>query len=135
MANIPDQFSTTPTPFILPNGCRRVVEILDVHDGDTFRCRVLADEDLHRTWTVRIRAVNAPELNEPGGPEARNFLSELLTTTTNIYVAPYLTARSFNRRVMDVWVDVAPAGDPLLVADLIIEAKHGKRALGLGDLT
>jgi endonuclease YncB( thermonuclease family) len=56
----------------------RAVEPLRVIDGDTFVCQV----DLgFYTWTrqsCRLAGLNCAELNEPGGPETRTELQQLL---------------------------------------------------------
>lgn len=122
----------TEAVFVPPNSCRRVAEIIRVHDGDTFRCRTEADEDMQRTWDVRIRLYNAPELIDPGGSEAQAYLQYLLQGTT--YVIPYRTARSWNRRVMDVWIS-SPITGLQLVADLMMKAGHGKPMATLEGLT
>ena len=49
-----------------------------VHDGDTPRAfLVLPCWTLTYEW-LRIRGIKAPELHEPGGPEARDYLSSLV---------------------------------------------------------
>jgi endonuclease YncB( thermonuclease family) len=56
----------------------RAVEPLRVIDGDTFVCQV----DLgFYTWSrqsCRLAGLNCAELNEPGGPETRTELQQLL---------------------------------------------------------
>jgi len=48
--------------------------VVHVTDGDTFIVR----HDDGRRERVRLRRVNAPELDEPGGPEARDALTARL---------------------------------------------------------
>lgn len=61
------------TPRIYP-----VAEIIDVHDGDTVRVRADVGFDfIARKW-IRFKDVDAPELDEDGGPEAKEFLIKTL---------------------------------------------------------
>lgn len=93
--------------------CRRVI------DGDTF----VADVDLGFrvtcAVTVRLRGVNSPEHNKPGGQDATDFLNALLTGT-QLLLESYKDQQSFTRWVCDVWL---PTGQSL--ADAIVAAGHG----------
>lgn len=57
----------------------QVLEVLDVHDGDT--CHLLIDLGMHVSVTADIRTahINAPELHEAKGPEAKSRFAELLS--------------------------------------------------------
>ncbi len=60
--------------------------VLDVHDGDTLH--VSLDAGLH-VWVhcdVRLLGINAQELAQPGGPEARDHLAGLVPTGTVVVV-------------------------------------------------
>ncbi|TSE20483.1 nuclease [Tepidimonas alkaliphilus] len=46
------------------------VTVVAVHDGDTLRVR----DDLGRVQTVRLAAIDAPELDQPAGPQAQAAL-------------------------------------------------------------
>ncbi len=48
--------------------------VVRVTDGDTF----IVQNDAGKRERVRLRRVNAPELDEPGGPEARDALEAAL---------------------------------------------------------
>ena len=106
--------------------CRRVI------DGDTF----VADVDLGfrvtAAVTVRLRGVNAPEHNKPGGPDARDFLRETLNDPfsappgiqpTPLLLRSYHDEQSFARWICDVWLD---APNTPALAERIIEAGHGE---------
>lgn len=129
---------SNPAVFVEPNNCRMVSEILNVHDGDTFHCRTVADEGLERIWDVRIRLFNAPELKDPGGVDAQRYLKYLLSHKP-VYVEPYETARSFNRRVMDVWITqhlgMGTMENIVLVSDLMLKAGHGVPMIMVEGLT
>jgi endonuclease YncB( thermonuclease family) len=55
-----------------------VAELLDVHDGDTARFRIDTGFDFTARKWIRFRNVSAKELKEPGGPEAKIELVNLL---------------------------------------------------------
>ena len=55
----------------------RQATVLRVSDGDTIRVRVDGQE-----IKVRLYGIDAPESKQPGGPEATEFLRDLLLTET-----------------------------------------------------
>lgn len=102
--------------------CKRVV------DGDTFVGQIDLGFGAFIEIKVRLHGVNAPEHNQPGGPEATAFLQSLIgpsryATGAPLLLKSYKDARSFERWVCDVWVDTHV--DWELVADTIIATGHG----------
>lgn len=57
-------------------------EVLDVYDGDTFRARLDLGWKISIVVMVRVRGVNAPELNERDGARSRDFLAAVLPVGT-----------------------------------------------------
>jgi endonuclease YncB( thermonuclease family) len=93
------------------------------HDGDT--CHITVVDVLLSTpvlLAVRIAGINAAELNEPGGPEARDALAGLLplgTVVTLRHVHPDKFAGRVNAQVITgTGIDVGPwlIGQGLAVA-------------------
>src|SRR3954447_19960311 len=60
------------------------VQFISTHDGDTFRCIVELPFYLRAEMDCRIAGINAIEINEPGGEEARDFLDSILYSVTRI---------------------------------------------------
>ena len=82
-----------PTPF---GGAERIVDSRQIHvvDGDTFH---------YGTERVRLRGIDTPELNEPGGQAAKLRLEELLRSGL-VHIVP--RGRDvYDRTVADVFVD------------------------------
>ena len=77
-------------------GIERTVDNRQVHvvDGDTFR---------YGTERVRLRGIDTPELNEPGGQAARLRLEELLRSGP-VRIVPH-GRDVYDRVVADVFVD------------------------------
>jgi endonuclease YncB( thermonuclease family) len=102
------------------NYARRVLEIREVHDGDTFR--LLIDQglgDARELW-VRLHGIDTPELRkeEPIATQAREAALHLLTSAENIIIQTFKTSRqtdvtSFIRYVADVWIDGQSLADML----------------------
>ncbi len=94
------------------------------HDGDTVTLAL--DHGRYPTSKaiteaeLRIRGLYCPELSQPGGHEAAEYVRAVLTGTQRIVVQTY--KGSFARTVADVWVDGK------LLSDLVIEAGHGTRS-------
>jgi endonuclease YncB( thermonuclease family) len=101
------------------------VVVLDVHDGDTFRARLDLGFRVGVEIDVRIAAINAPELNAAGGPEAREFLIGLLTTTPEIHVRSLRAERSFARWVCTVTADGVDVGESMIDAGQAVRWPHG----------
>jgi endonuclease YncB( thermonuclease family) len=55
-----------------------VAYVTSVHDGDTLTVRVDLGFDTWRVQNVRLIGINARELSQPGGKEARDHLRKLL---------------------------------------------------------
>lgn len=56
----------------------KVEEVLSVHDGDTFTCRLDLGLDVKRVVIIRLARINAPELATPDGPEWQTHLESWL---------------------------------------------------------
>jgi endonuclease YncB( thermonuclease family) len=80
----------------------RNATVVRVIDGDTLE----ADLDLgwRHTWrsSVRLAGLNARELRDPGGPEARDHLARLLPPGTQV-VLRSIELDKFGRSLATVW--------------------------------
>jgi endonuclease YncB( thermonuclease family) len=100
-------------------------EVLDVHDGDTFRLRVDLGFRCAVTIQCRLHGVNAPELNTPEGKTAQAFVQSLLKPTPYpeenppLVIESYKDQRSFERWVCDAWL---PDGRSL--AQVLLDAGY-----------
>lgn len=83
---------------LLPCGCAGAptYRVLRVVDGDTIE---IVDAGGIRT-RVRLRRVNAPELSEPGGQEAKAKLAARLLNR-RVHITPYARDR-YGRLLADV---------------------------------
>lgn len=106
------------------NYARRVDKVIRVHDGDTYLFQL--DQGLgdgRETW-LRLRGLDTPELDEPHGPEARDFAAELIGEATEIIVQTFKTktgtdVMTFIRYVADVWLDGFSLADELRAAGFV----------------
>lgn len=53
-----------------------VAQLIETHDGDTVRLRISCGFDVWAQQWIRLKDVWAPELDEPGGPEATTICQE-----------------------------------------------------------
>lgn len=58
--------------------------VTSVHDGDSCTCLADLGWGVWRVVTVRLNGINAIELNQPGGREARDHLLGLLPLNSTI---------------------------------------------------
>jgi endonuclease YncB( thermonuclease family) len=102
-------------------------EVLDVHDGDTYRLRVDLGFRCAVTIQCRLHGVDCPELNTPEGKEARHFAMNWLMpyypeAPGLVVIESYKDQRSFERWVCQVWLR-----DGRSVGDVLVAAGHGRR--------
>jgi len=71
-------------------------DVIRVVDGDTI---VIEDAAGIQTW-IRLRRIDAPEMDEPGGPEAKAAL-EAAWLGRQVRVTPYARGR-YGRTIADV---------------------------------
>lgn len=108
-------------PAPIPAYIRRA-DFVEAHDGDTITLRLdhgrfpaVRSED---SVPIRIRGLYCPELSEPGGIEARDFVERVCAGAGQIVVQTF--KGSFARTVGDVWIDGQ------LLSDLVVAAGFGK---------
>lgn len=58
--------------------------VLSIHDGDTLTVAPVGDEST--PISIRLYGIDAPELSQPGGKEASEFLRKLLPSRTSVEV-------------------------------------------------
>lgn len=85
----------------LPGACTLSMKVTEVHDGDTFKGRVLKRSgkcDPRDEISIRIGKIDAPEMKQPFGPAARDAARVLLLDRT---VHVVISGKSYNRLVAD----------------------------------
>ena len=85
-------------------------ELIRAIDGDTFEFDVDLGFSVHHHTMVRLKGFFAPELNEPGGENARLAAEGFLKVSNRIIIITSKTKvggdiQSFARWVADVYVD------------------------------
>lgn len=100
-------------------------EVLEVHDGDTYKLRIDLGFGVNATEWIRLLGVNAPELNTQAGKDAKAYAALILLAEPRPSVTVRtektrlgVDVRSFVRYVADVWVN------GILLADTLIAAGH-----------
>jgi micrococcal nuclease len=64
-------------PDRVPDSALRL-RVLHVGDGDGFRTKIMSRPGLEQDASVRFGFIDAPELSQRGGPEARDYLKALI---------------------------------------------------------
>jgi endonuclease YncB( thermonuclease family) len=59
-----------------------IVQVYEIHDGDTLKCRFRLLDDVEAVKTVRVLGCDAFELRNPGGREALAFARAFIQETT-----------------------------------------------------
>jgi endonuclease YncB( thermonuclease family) len=116
-----------------PYGICLPAKFLSTRDGDT---PVIAIEV---EWAIRLKGINCPEKNEPGGAEATEFTRSLLENAESLRVKTsghrsknLMKGGSFDRVIADLWVDKSRYQDGVVatgwLTDLLVNAGHATRA-------
>ncbi len=102
-------------------------------DGDTYELSIDFGFQVYGVITVRLRGVDTPEMKTKKGPPAKEFVHTCLFHEGTgspesgtgdplpLIVETYKDRQTFARWVADVWLS-----DGRRLADVIIEAGHGK---------
>lgn len=99
-----------------------------VHDGDSITVR---RDDTGKTAKVRIYGVDCPELDQPGGKQARDLTTRVLLNRT-IQVIPAQKAKSYRREVAGIVLldDLLVLQDALVSAGLAwVDGRYCKMAV------
>ena len=91
-----------------------------VLDGDTFEAVVDLGFGVATTQTLRLRAIDAPELKTRDGQEAKEFVEKLLKPGTPVSIR---TSRSdkYDRYLVDVFVTDPKSGEDQYLNSLLLE--------------
>lgn len=96
---------------------RYAAEAVRIVDGDSFHARIFLGFRVDVTLPLRIRGINAPELNSPEGYAARQWaIGELLDKP--LVIVSHKDRQSFARWIADCWT---PDGS---YAQRIVDAGH-----------
>ena len=103
-----------------------------IWDGDTIRCHLALPCWVMGYQWLRIKNLYAPELREEGGPEARDYMMELVLNHpvwVKTYKRPsdYEQKKSFVRLIADVWINPDEEGNLTNIADLMVQAGYAER--------
>ncbi len=110
-------------PARLPREFGPYAAVVDhVYDGDTVRLWVDVGLLTYVFVSVRLLGVNCPELREPGGPEAKAFLEEMLPKDTPVLLR---TEKNNWQRSFERWLASIRTADGRDVASEIVAAGHG----------
>jgi endonuclease YncB( thermonuclease family) len=104
------------------------VKVVDNHDGDTVT--VIVDHEwagLMSEEEIRIYGINAPELYDPGGIEAREFLAVFLPPNTQLVFTPQRLKSGKMKRSFTRYVGMLekPVGDKMIdIAPIMFNGGH-----------
>ena len=78
--------------------------VLSIHDGDTITLRFDLGRRIYSEDSIRLYRINAPELSQAGGKEARDYLRNLVPLGALVRVQTHKNARDkYGRWLGDVW--------------------------------
>lgn len=79
--------------------------VLGVHDGDTMTLRIDMGRRIYIEDSIRLYRINAPELSQAGGKEAREYLKQLCPIGLAVRVRTYKNKDDkYGRWLGDIWV-------------------------------
>ena len=96
-------------------------KVLSVHDGDTATLDIDMGRRIHIVDSVRLYRINAPELSQAGGKEARDYLRSIIGTDVRLQTHRNVEDK-YGRWLADVWIE--SHGEDVCLNDLMVSAGH-----------
>jgi endonuclease YncB( thermonuclease family) len=84
-----------------------------IYDGDTFRVRCSGREQ-----KIRLCGIDAPELNQPPGIKARNYLRSLVAEAKGQVIVIEMDRDRYDRTVAEVFLD-KPSGEQSVQEEML----------------
>lgn len=112
--------------------------VLSVHDGDTMTLNIDLGRRTYTNDSIRLYRINAPELSQAGGREARDFLRTLCPIGSKVRVRTFKNAEDkYGRWLGDVYCPSHYESDSrmLCVNDRLVATGHAKYLAGFGPST
>lgn len=106
-------------------------EVLSVHDGDTMTLKIDMGRRIFIIDSIRLYRINAPELSQAGGKEAREFLRMTCPKGSVVRVQTFKNKEDkYGRWLGDVYIDQPEPytfkSKTVCINDLMVETGHSK---------
>lgn len=96
-------------------------EVISIHDGDTMTLNIDMGRRIIIKDSIRLYQINAPELSQPGGKEARDYLRSLVPIGSIIRVQTFKNINDkYGRWLGDVWFN------GVCINHALVDAGHAK---------
>lgn len=95
-------------------------EVISVHDGDTMTLSIDMGRRIYAIDSIRLLGINCPELSQPGGKEAREFVRNLCPPGKRIRIR---TMKNKNDKY-GRWLGIVYFEDGNCLNDTILAAGH-----------
>lgn len=66
-----------------------LAEVVSIHDGDTMTLKIDMGKRVYTLDAIRLIGINAPELSQAGGKEARDFLRNLCPIGSKVRIRTF----------------------------------------------
>lgn len=100
-------------------------EVVSTHDGDTMTLRIDMGRRVYAIDSIRLLGINCPELSQPGGKEARDYLRNLCPDGSNVRVRTLKNKNDkYGRWLGIVYLDGLCLNDALLAAGHAVETTY-----------
>jgi micrococcal nuclease len=89
--------------------------VLSIHDGDTMTLRIDMGRRILIEDSIRLYRINAPELSQAGGKEARDYLRHLVPIGSTVRVQTFRNVEDkYGRWLGDVYLGGVQINDKLV---------------------
>lgn len=101
--------------------------VLSIHDGDTMTLRLDMGRRIYIEDSIRLYRINAPELSQAGGKEARDYLRVLCPNLSEVRVQTYKNQQDkYGRWLGDIYIDSAETPYGTCVNDILVSTGHAQ---------
>ena len=102
--------------------------VISIHDGDTMTLDIDMGRRLRTDDSIRLYGINAPELSQAGGREARDYLRTLCPIGSTVRLRTFKNQEDkYGRWLGKVYI-VSPIDNDstICVNDLLVSSGHAK---------
>ena len=102
--------------------------VISIHDGDTMTLDIDMGRRLRTDDSIRLYGINAPELSQAGGKEARDYLRTLCPIGSTVRIRTFKNKEDKYGRWLGKIYIISPIDNDstICVNDLLVSSGHAK---------
>lgn len=104
-------------------------EVLSIHDGDTMALKIDMGRRIYIHDSIRLYRINAPELSQAGGKEARDYLRSICPIGSGVRIQTFKNRQDKYGRWLgnvhtEIPIEYSLVSKPVCINDHMVETGH-----------